>query len=205
GNTFEVTYRRPLKSRPADVPVISYVVDVSESMDNPLPGGQGYRNDKVAQLLHDFVLDLPDTVLGQVISFDGAVYFNQVMTDRKADLLRSISMLDGKSSGTDILGAVDAALKAQAAVPSSRRTMVFITDAALDVPAGERKKFETLLGRLKDENIRCLWIGIGSDLGEEGFKRAAAKTGGRYVITEDSAALTTAFTDLTAEIRNTAE
>ncbi|MCP3953603.1 MAG: hypothetical protein GY697_15505, partial [Desulfobacterales bacterium] len=47
--------------------------------------------------------------------------------------------------------------------------------------------------------------GIGSDLGEEGFKRAAAKTGGRYVITEDSAALTTAFTDLTAEIRNTAE
>jgi len=82
--------------------------------------------------------------------------------------------------------------------------MVFITDAALDVPAGERKKFETLLGRLKDENIRCLWIGIGSDLGEKGFKQAAAKTGGSYVITEDPAALTAAFTDLTAEIRNTA-
>ena len=205
GNTFEVKYRRPEKSRPSDVPVLSYVVDVSGSMDTPLPGGNGFRNDKVGELLHDFILDLPDTVLGQIISFDGAIYLNQVMTGRKADLLRSISMLKGTADGTDILGAVQTALKAQSAVPSSRRTMVFITDAALDVAQNERKTFETLLGRLKDEKIRCLWIGIGSDLGEKAFKHAAQKTGGRYVITEDPAALKSAFTDLINEIRQTEE
>ena len=113
GNTFEVKYRRPGKSGPSNVPVVSYVVDVSGSMDAPLPGGNGFRNDKVGELLHDFILDLPDTVLGQVISFDGAVYLNQVMTGRKADLLRSISMLKGTADGTDILGAVEIALKAQ--------------------------------------------------------------------------------------------
>ena len=205
GNTFEVTYSRPEKSRPSDVPVISYVVDVSGSMDVPLPDGNGYRNDKIGELLHNFILGLPDTVLGQVISFDGAIYFNQVMTDRKADLLRSISMLRGTADGTDILGAVNAALKAQAAVPSNKRTMVFITDAALEPEADNRKYFETLLGRLKDENIRCLWIGIGSDLDEKAFKHAAQKTGGHYVITEDPEALTSVFTDLTNDIRQDKE
>lgn len=205
GNTFEVKYRRPEKNRLSDVPVISYVVDVSGSMDTPLPEGNGFRNDKVGELLHDFILGLPDTVLGQVISFDGIIYLNQVMTDRKADLLRSISMLRGTADGTDILGAVETALKAQSAVPSSKRTMVFITDAALDVAEDERKVFETLLGRLKDEKIRCLWIGIGSDLGEKAFKHAARKTGGRYVLTEDPAALKSAFTDLTNEIRQASE
>ena len=205
GNTFEVKYRRPEKSRPSDVPVISYVVDVSGSMETPLPGKNGFRNDKVGELLHDFILGLPDTVLGQVISFDGAIYLNQVMTDCKADLLRSISMLRGTADGTDILGAVETALKAQSAVPSSKRTMVFITDAALDVAADERKVFETLLGRLRDEKIRCLWIGIGSDLGEKAFKHAAQKTGGRYVLTEDPAALKSAFTALTDEIRQATE
>jgi len=201
GNTFEVKYRRPEKSRPSDVPVISYVVDVSGSMDTPLPKGDGFRNNKVGEVLHDLILGLPDTVLGQVISFDGAIYLNQVMTDRKADLLRSISMLRGTADGTDILGAVNTALKAQSAVPSTKRTMIFITDAALDVAENERKAFEMLLGRLKDEKIHCLWIGIGSDLGEKSFKHAAQKTEGRYVITEDPAALKSAFTILTDEIR----
>ena len=58
-----------------------------------------------------------------------------------------------------------------------------------------------LLGRLKDEKIHCLWIGIGSDLGEKSFKHAAQKTEGRYVITEDPAVLKSTFTALTDEIR----
>jgi len=205
GNTFEATYLRPEKSTVSDVPVVSYIIDVSGSMDVPLPGGNAYRNDKVAELLHDFILNLPDKLLGQVISFDGSIYFNQVMTDSKADLLRSISMLRGTTDGTNITGAVEAALKAQSAVPSSKRTMVFITDAALEPELSQKKRFETLLGRLKDENIYCLWIGIGSDLKAKPFQHAAKKTGGQYVITEKPEILKSAFTNLINQISQNKE
>ena len=63
--------------------------------------------------------------------------------------------------------------------------------------------FETLLARLRDEKISCLWAGIGA-LDEKPFKQAAALSGGRYVLTESPDDLAQAFTSLVADIRGAA-
>lgn len=199
-NTFTAQYDRPDKSRPSDIPVITWMVDISGSMDTtPDMSGCDYRIDKVKNVLHDFIVTLPDDVLGQVMSFEDDIYVNQVTTANKGELLSGVSKLFA-GGVTNILGAVDSALNVQAAIPSSKRYLMFITDAALDVDEEKRGRFETLLGRLKDENIYCLWVGIGA-LDDKPFKRAAELSGGSYVITDDPEMLQQAFAGIAADIK----
>ncbi|MCP3873163.1 MAG: VWA domain-containing protein, partial [Desulfobacteraceae bacterium] len=199
-NTFTATYARPLKGRPSDVPVVTCMVDVSGSMDTtPDMAGSDYRMDKVKTILHDFYIALPDDVLGQIMSFEDDVYINQVTTSNKGALLSGINDLYA-NGGTQIGMAVLSAMETQAAIPSSKRYMVFITDAALEVDGEEKIFFDTMLAKLKDEGIYCLWVGIGA-LDEKGFKYAADISGGSYILTDSPDELGQAFEALIKDIR----
>lgn len=199
-NTYTATYARPKKGRPSDVPVVTCMVDVSGSMDTtPDKSGCGYRMDKVKTILHDFYVALPDDILGQVMSFEDDIYINQVTTSNKGAILTAINGLYA-NGGTAIVNAVSSALGTQSAIPSSKRYMVFITDAALDVDGDEKIFFDTLLSKLKDQGIYCLWVGIGT-LEEKGFRYAAELSGGSYVLTESLDGLTNAFDALAGDIR----
>ena len=116
-NTFSARYARPGRGRPSDLPVVTCMVDTSGSMNTtPDKSGCDYRIDKVRTVLHDFIAALPDAVLGQVMSFNDDVMIDQVTTDNKATLLAAVNTLHA-GGGTDITGAVQAALETQAAIP----------------------------------------------------------------------------------------
>lgn len=199
-NTFTARYARPGKGRPADVPVVTCVVDISGSMNTtPDKDGCDYRIDKVKTLLHDFFVALPDSALVQAMSFWEENTIEQVTTSNKAAVLAALNDLD-PDGGTEIADAVSAALQTQAAIPSSKRYMVFITDAALEVDADHKIFFDTTLAKLKDEGIYCLWVGIGA-LDAKPFKHAAEVSGGSYILTEDPDELARAFDDMIADIR----
>ncbi len=201
GNTFEAHYLRPRQALPADVPVVSLVVDTSNSMDWPPSRCKScnYRLDKIKGLLHDFVLRLPDPGLVQLQNFSDSSTIAQVMTSRKEELLRALGDLQA-NGGTDILGSVKTAFETLRPVPSARRILVYVTDAALDVPDKDRKEFSTLLEKIRDEKISTIWIGMGIDKGEAVFRHAAALSGGRYLLSEDPGTLEKTFAQVLEKI-----
>ena len=199
GNTFRAVYARPEKDTAGDTPVISVVLDSSGSMDmDPSTEGCGYRIHRVKNLFHDFLLGLPEGTLAQVTSFDDDVRVTQMLTANKAELLAGLNLVDAYG-GTEIHQAVDSAYETLKAVPSSRKAIVFLTDAALDVT--EKDDFHRLLGRIREDGIRILWAGVGLDGEEAVFAETAALSGGSYVITEDTAALGAALDRLMAEVK----
>ena len=199
-NTFTARYERPTRGRPSNVPVVTCMVDVSGSMDKtPDFSGCNYRIDKVKAILHDFFAALPDEVLTQGMTFSDENAIEQVTTANTGEMLAAMNDLyaDG---GTEIAGAVEAVLETQKAIPSTRRYLLFITDAALGVDEEDTVRFETTLAKLRDEGVYCLWVGIG-ELDPAPFKHAAEISGGSYVLTEDPAELGRAFEGLIADIR----
>nr|WP_319409566.1 VWA domain-containing protein [uncultured Desulfosarcina sp.] len=199
-NTFTARYARPAKGRPSDVPVVTCMVDISGSMNTtPDMDGCGYRIDKVKTILHDFFTALPDNVLAQAVSFRDENAIEQVTTANMGEVLAALTDLD-PDGGTDISGAVDAAIQIQAAIPSNKRYMLFITDAALEVDGEDKLRFDTTLAKLKDEGIYCLWVGIGA-LNPAPFKHAAELSGGNSILTEDPAELAKAFQTMIQDIK----
>ncbi len=199
-NTFTARYTRPTKGRPSDVPVITCMVDISGSMNiTPDMAGCDYRIDKVKTILHDFFTALPPDVLAQAVSFRDENAIEQVTTANMGEVLAALTDLD-PDGGTDIAGAVEAVLQIQAAIPSNKRYMLFITDAALEVDDENRLWFETTLAKLKDEGIYCLWVGIGA-LNPAPFTHAAELSGGSSILTEDPAELAKAFEVMIQDIK----
>ncbi|WP_316898166.1 VWA domain-containing protein [Pseudodesulfovibrio indicus] len=203
-NTFTAEYRRPAGGRPSDVPVVTCMVDVSGSMNmTPDYDGCDYRIDKVKAILHDFFTALPDEILTQGMTFSDENFIDQVTTANMGEMMAAMNDMyaDG---GTDIAGAVAAALETQRAIPSTRRYLLFVTDAALAVEGDDRVRFETTLAKLRDEGVYCLWAGIGN-LDDAPFRRAAELSGGSFVMTEDPERLAEAFAGMAAEIRKPVE
>lgn len=203
-NTFTAEYQRPARGRPSDVPVVSCMVDVSGSMNmTPDFDGCDYRIDKVKAILHDFFASLPDEVLAQGMTFSDENFIEQVTTANMGEMMAAMNDMyaDG---GTDIAGAVEAVLETQRAIPSNRRYLLFITDAALDVGGDDNVRFETMLAKLRDEGVYCLWVGIGA-LDDTPFRRAAELSGGSFVMTEDPEGLAEAFAGMAADIRKPVE
>ena len=203
-NTFTARYARPAKGRPSDVPVVTCMVDISGSMNTtPDMAGCNYRIDKVKTILHDFFTGLPDNVLAQAISFWDENTIEQVTTANMGEVLAALNGLD-PGGGTSISSAVACVLQTQAAIPSSKRYMLFITDAALQVDDEEKAEFDIMLAKLKDEGIYCLWVGIGA-LDAAPFKHAADISGGSYILTEDPGELAEAFKTMIQDIRKPVE
>ncbi|QTH43478.1 VWA domain-containing protein [Cohnella sp. LGH] len=201
GNRFELTYERPKEQSPSDVPVIAMTLDVSGSMDvDPASGNGDYRIDKVKHLFHDFIRQLPDNSLMQLLSFSTELKFDQVFTSRKSELLQALGNLKA-GGGTEILSSVFETYHSLKQIPSEKRVIVYVTDAALDVEESKKAFFEEMLNGIKKEGIQVLWVGLGTSGSEEAFKWAAEKSGGNYVISEDPVVLAKAFQEALVEVQ----
>ncbi|KJS87395.1 MAG: hypothetical protein JM58_04385 [Peptococcaceae bacterium BICA1-8] len=196
GNSFVMTYERPKESSLADTPVVSIILDASGSMDiDPAEEeGCGFRMEKTKELFHDFILKLPEECLMQMISFQTAamggsiIQQQQVTTSDKMKLLQGLGELDA-GGGTPILDSIRIGYENLRAVPSNKKVIVYLTDAALEVDEEEQEDFEKLLGEIKKDNIVVLWAGMGVSDKKDVFVKAAELSGGRYVLSEDAAGL----------------
>lgn len=200
GNQFTITYERPVavKDRDSDVPVVSFMIDRSGSMDmDPSKSKEdvGYRIDIVKKLFHDFVLKLPTGTLMQLGSFripatnPDNIHYDQITTDQKAPVLQGIGQFyaDG---GTPIVSALTTAYSYLSTVPTSKKTLVYFTDAALaGRDESEKVQIEVILAKMKKDGFRILFAGLGNEkyaqLYNEGFSKAAEISGGEYIITDD--------------------
>ena len=200
GNQYTLSYKRPTQSRDydSDVPVISFMIDCSGSMDLP-PGSRGnedvdFRIYRVKMMLRQYIEDLPDGVLMQMGNFRGGglvaetIGMRQMTTTDKAKIFASIQTMFA-GDGTPTLDALINSNKALGPIPSSKKVLVFFTDAALDVGDTMRQAFETELASLKKAGIRTLFLGYGNAEYAEKyagvFERAAELAGGDYLITSD--------------------
>ena len=201
GNQFLVTYERPtaLVDTDSDVPVVSIMMDTSGSMNmdpSASPEDVDYRLDRVKNLFHDFILDLPSGALMQFNTFFTPTastpnsHFIQLTTDQKAPVLRGIASVQA-GGGTPIVEALQTALLELKPVPSSKKVLVFFTDAALSVKddgsGAQQAKFDEVLSSLKKAGIRVLFAGLGNaeyaQRYDAVFKHAADLAGGEYIIT----------------------
>ena len=196
GNSFIMTYERPREAGLADTPVVSIILDASGSMDiDPAEEeGCGFRMEKTKALFHDFILKLPKECLMQMISFQTTamggpiIQQQQVTTSDKMKLLQGLGELDA-GGGTPILDSIRIGYENLRAVPSNKKVIVYLTDAALEVDEEEQEAFEKLLGEIKKDNIIVLWAGMGVSDKKDVFVKAAELSGGRYVLSEDAAGL----------------
>lgn len=203
GRQYRVTYQRPQMAALSDVPVIALVVDNSGSMDyDPKRKGCGYRIQKVQEILKAFRNSLPKEFLVQLITFEDDVHFKQVISSDPAPLIRGLSLMKGYG-GTNILGSTQAALDTLKAVPSTRKYLVYLTDAAMQVEKKDQAQMDICLSSLQDEGIQSLFIGM-VDADEGGvFEHAAKMSDGRYVISTDLAKIQDVFAELAGTIKTT--
>ena len=200
GNQFKVTYTRPVVTvdEASDVPIVSIMMDTSRSM-NMLPeesdGDVDIRIEKVRTLFHDFIMDLPDNMLGQFASFttysEGGdiIKTSQLLTDNKADLLKALAQ-ERTQGGTPIQAALEIAYNSLKNQNSSKKVMVFFTDAALavedDGSGAQQQAFDEVLDKIKKSGIRVLFAGLGGGKAaseyDSVFKYAVDKAGGDYII-----------------------
>ena len=200
GNQYSLSYKRPTQTRDydSDVPVISFMIDCSGSMDLP-PGSRGsedvdYRIYRVKLLLRKYIEDLPDGVLMQMGNFRGGglvaetIGMRQMTTTDKAKIFASIQTMFA-ADGTPTLDALMNSNRALGPIPSSKKVLVFFTDAALDVDDTMRQAFETELSSLRKAGIRTLFLGYGNaeyaSTYAGVFQHAAELAGGDYLITSD--------------------
>ncbi|NCB47283.1 VWA domain-containing protein, partial [bacterium] len=202
GNQFNISYERPYASVDvkSDVPVISIMMDLSGSMDSPPEEDPeddlDYRIDKIKYVFHDFIRALPEKILMVFQSFTNTpksseILCRQALTSDKPAILQAIADCTARG-GTPINQALKVALTNLQTVNSSKRVLVFFTDAALDSEwkndeSGATKlEYERLLETVKNEGIRILFAGLGGKAYiskyEGAFKNAAELSGGDYVI-----------------------
>lgn len=198
GNHYTAVYERPEEAGASDTPVISLTLDVSGSMDvEPASGNGAFRLDKVKTIFHPFIQQTPEHSLLQLLSFSSEVTVDQVFTRRRAEVIQALGELRAQGA-TNIISSIELTYKSLQHIPSNKKVMVYLTDAALDVPEAQKVSFEKLLAGIKADGIAVLWVGLGMEEAEDAFRWAAEKSGGQYIITEDAALLTKALEDVLA-------
>lgn len=219
GNSFVLTYDRPtiVVDTDSDIPVVSIVMDISGSMDMPPEDDPeqdiDYRMEKMRVIFHNFVKDLPEQTLLQYSTFHTYIMgpnlneIKQITTKEKSSVLYAIANQKAYG-GTPILGALDIANKGLLPITSSKKVMVFFTDAAIepedDGSGGITLQYEKLLGEIKKNGIRALFVGLGGENyakeHEAVFARAAELAGGDYIITSDYNKIDEKLKELQAKI-----
>ncbi len=195
---FEVLYRRPKGEPSGSQAVVALMIDNSGSMS--ASEGRFTRMDAARSALHRLVDGLPEEAAVSVAAFTGTVRSLQSPTHSKASLHQAVSSM-AASGGTDILKAVRSALEELSATPAPRKYLFFLSDAAMNVGKNNEAELDAMLGRIRDEGIFTLWISMEKGKAEEGFKRAAALSGGAYVLGENHEALLRAVEDLLKRVR----
>lgn len=200
GNQFVITYVRPMavQDKDSDVPVVSFMIDRSGSMDmDPAESNEDvdYRIDIVKNLFHDFIMGLPAGTLMQLGSFrtppmsPSNIIYDQITTDQKAPVLQGLGQFTA-GGGTPIVDALTTAYSYLSTVPSSKKTLIYFTDAALaGKDESERVQLEEILKKMKQDGFRVLFAGLGNEkfaeTYQEAFSKAAELSGGEYIITSN--------------------
>jgi len=194
---YKITYRRPAKVAASNTPVVTLVLDVSGSMDmDAKTPGCGRRIEAAKDLLRGFFGRLPAGSVTQLFTFSSDVNLAQVPTSDTARLLRALAPINA-GGGTETLKATKAALASLEKIPSRNRSLLFITDAALQVADGKpRKDFEQYLAALKDLNVHSVWVGMVGEKDKAPFANAAALSGGSYVVSPNTEAIAQALASL---------
>ena len=190
---FEVLYRRPKGEPSGSKAVVALMIDNSGSMS--ASDGIFTRMEAARSALHRLVDGLPEEAAVSVAAFTGMVRSLQSPTHSKTSLHQAVSSME-PSGGTDILKAVRSSLEELSATPAPRKYLFFLSDAAMNVAKKSEAELDAMLGRIRDEGIFTLWISMEKGKAEEGFKRAAALSGGAYVLGENHEALLGAVEEL---------
>ncbi len=185
-NTYDLVYKRPKVLGKSDFPVISIIIDTSGSMGSGYEdtGEYGDRLIKVKNLLHEFILRLPEDVSIQLSEFNDRTSIVQLNTLDRRHILKALAELEA-GGYTDIEGSIQVSYETLNEIPSSKKVLVYITDAALGTRDAEENMLENL-SEMKESAIDVLWIGMGiQEDDEEDFSLAAELSGGDYIISTD--------------------
>ncbi len=199
GNTYLATYERPTASSISDIPVVSFVIDVSGSMYNSFDSTTGYRLDDVKVIYHDFLQKLPEDVQVMITSFNEEVTIQQGITTDRMLGLNAIGNLEA-GGGTNILGSVEYGYESLKKVASSKKIMIYLTDAALEVDDEDEGQFIDKLEAMKNDNIQTLWVGMGV-ADQTPFEKAAELSGGDFIVSEDAQVLADKFRVMLDEVK----
>lgn len=202
-NSFKAIYERPKQMSPSDVPMISFVIDISGSMYSDDNDACGWRLDDVKNVFHDFVQDLPDEAQLQLMTFNSSVQIEQSSTTDKTRILRGLGDLFA-AGGTEILTSIVAGYETLDMMPTTNKVLVYLTDAALGVDSSDKEMFDETLEEMKEKNMNVLWVGLGMEEDSPEFVYAAEKkSGGQYVVSEDVDVLREAFDDVLRTVKET--
>ena len=159
--------------------LVTVVLDCSGSMGQQIEG-QGQKMQIAKDMFREFFIQMPDGIMTQLITFED-VWVEQVLTTDKAAMLQAISSLEG-GGGTNIVDSARLAYDTLKSVPTSNRILVFLTDAAMEGKHNE--KFGHLLTKIKEADIKSLWLGLGMEQehDEENFAWASETAGGSYLL-----------------------
>ncbi|MCK5759481.1 MAG: VWA domain-containing protein, partial [Clostridiales bacterium] len=192
GSTFEALYERPEEASVGDIPVVSFVIDTSGSMYDTVEDF-GCRIFNVKELIREFFLGLPEEVQMQLTEFDEDIKIVQTMTTDKLKILRGVGRLEARG-GTEIVGSVEASYKTLKEVPSTKKVLIYITDAALGTSDEDNEYLREIMSDMKNDDISVLWVGMGiNERDAEDFALAAELSGGEYIISEDANLLNEKF------------
>ena len=200
GNTYIAKYKRPTESSVSDIPVVSFVIDVSGSMYSNFRFPSDFRLDDVKNIYHDFVEALPNEAQVMVTSFNDEIHMQQGVTTDKILALNAVGNLEA-GGGTDIYGSVKYGTESLSRVASSKKVMIYITDAAFEVDEEFKELSNKQLAKLDEENIHVLWVGMGIQ-DETPFKEAAALSNGHYIVTENTEEIKEKFEVMLNEVKN---
>jgi Mg-chelatase subunit ChlD len=201
---YRITYRRPAKVTASNTPVLTFVLDVSGSMDmDPAEEGCGYRIETAKDLLRDFFGRKPAGIIVQLFTFSNSVNLVQVPTADPERLLRALTPIEA-GGGTETLAALEAARASIEKIPSRSRYLLFITDAALQIEEDQRRQFEIALAALKAQGIHSLWVGMVDAKDQAPFENAATLSGGAFVVSPSTDSLANALAALEKTLREQA-
>lgn len=150
------------------------------------------------ELVADGTLDITP---GEVVNFD--FFFMERMPSESNMLIQTnfdfVVETEGsriQAKGTPLLQGLQSASAILEPVPSDKRTLVVLTDGALDMGgiATQQKQRDEQLEKLKKAGYNVLFVGIGDEAYAAAmdpiFQETAEKAGGAYIITQDAAQLT---------------
>lgn len=197
GNTFTARYQRPQLINVSDVPVVTVVLDRSGSMGEWIEG-QGEKMQIAKDMFREFFMQMPDGIMTQLITFED-IWLEQVLTTDKATMLQAVSALEA-SGATNIVDSARLAYDTLRAVPTSNRILVFLTDAAMEDKGNET--FAQLLEKIKNADIKSLWLGLGmEEESEMNFAWAAEASGGSYLLPNSAKELSDGLTKMLSEVK----
>ncbi len=200
GNNFELTYKTPETQIAGDDPILLIMLDNSGSMnaESTLGDGCDRRIEKVRQALMDFVAKVPENVILEFGTFNTQTSLEQIATKDKAKIIRAIAGVKA-GGGTNELLAIRDSYNALS-VPSTRKYLIYITDAALEAK-DDRQQFDLILSKIKDVGIKSIWVGIGlKEKYKKLFDYAAELSGGKSLLAKEPQDLSDMFAQILTEL-----